>query len=92
VIETKTVWQCTGSEAHRDAALGLDTIILSFRSEGNTYTVSVSGRAETKAHELVGALRAAAATLINAAGGDMRELGAQTLEEAAMDTGDQRAS
>jgi hypothetical protein len=92
MTETKSVWRCIDVRTDHDEKEGTDAITLAFKSDGHLYAVTVAARANVMASELVNALRAAAAQLINAAGGDMSSVGAQTLGEAAMDTGDQRAN
>jgi hypothetical protein len=87
----KTLWHVTGA-SYIDTDPEVDVIAVTVEGLGHEYAVCVSGHKKLSGDEIVYALRAAAAGLIRAAGGDLSAVGCETPEQSMFDTGDQRAS
>lgn len=88
---TKTMWRITGS-VWVDTDPELDVIALTVSGRGKEFAVTCAGPKGMEADEFITAIRAAAAGMLLAVGGDMSQVGAESVEESAFDTGDQRPS
>jgi hypothetical protein len=88
---TRTVWSVVGSD-WIDTDPTCDVIAIQLRANGKEYAVVCSGPKGMDSNEFIPAVRAAAAAMIHAVGGDMSTVGAGTLDEAKFDTGTQRPS
>jgi hypothetical protein len=87
--QTSTLWRVTGSDWIDDEP-DVSTIALSLRANNEDYAVACTGPKGMKSDQFISALRAAAAALIGASGGDLSTVGAAQL--GLFDTGDQRAN
>ena len=90
-VKTTTLWH-TLSAQWIDTDPACDCVALALQSAGKVYAVVCSGPKGMKSDEFIAAIRAAAATLINAAGGDMKDVGATFANDPTFDTGNQRAN
>jgi hypothetical protein len=68
-----------------------DVIAISLQASGREYVVACSGPKGMNSNDFIPAVRAAAASLIRAVGGDMSVVNACDIN-AVFDTGDQRAN
>jgi hypothetical protein len=87
--QTNTLWRVTGSDWMDDEP-DVSTIALSLRANNADYAVACTGPKGMKSDQFISALRAAAAALTGASGGDLSTVGASQL--GLFDTGDQRAN
>jgi hypothetical protein len=87
--QTSTIWRVTGYDWMDDEP-DVSTIVLSLRTNNEDYAVACTGLKGMKSDQFISALRAAAAALIGASGGDISTVGAAQL--GLFDTGDQRAN
>lgn len=88
-VKTSTLWGVTGAD-WLDTEEDVDSITLSLRSNGEDHAVACTGPKGMKSDQFISAIRAAAAALIQANGGDITTVGAAQL--GLFDTGDQRAN
>jgi hypothetical protein len=87
----QTLWHIT-SASYIDTDPELDVMAVTVTGLGREYAVCVSGHKHLNANEIISALRAAAAGMIVACGGDLSVVGCSTTDDAKFDTGNQRAS
>jgi hypothetical protein len=85
---TRTSYHLVHMAGVRDEDMDLITIVV--RAEAKEYAVVISGPSGMSSTDVSGALRGATAHYISAAGGDASVVGAQSPDEALMDTGTQR--
>jgi hypothetical protein len=90
-IKTSTVWRCIDAQ-WVDTDPTCSVIALVLQSNGKEFCVVCSGPKGMKSNDFIPAVRAAAASMLAASGGDLSAVGASTLDEAKFDTGDQRAN
>jgi hypothetical protein len=91
VKTTTTVWRCLDAQ-WVDGDPTCSVIALTMQSNGKEYAVVCSGPKGMKSNEFISAIRAAAASLIAAAGGDLKDTGCSAANDSTFDTGDQRAN
>lgn len=91
MTKTSTLWKIVSCD-WVDKDPDLDVIAISVKGPGGLYAVVCSGHKGMKSDEFITAIRAAAAGLIVAGGGDLSVVGAATLEDSKFDTGNQRPS
>ncbi len=92
-VKTSSLWHMTGATwIDKDPAC--DVMAVTVNGRGQDYVVCVSGFKGMKVNDIVNAMRAAAAGLIHAAGGDMSVVGCTSPDDnaALFDTGNQRPS
>jgi len=90
-VKTHTLWRALDAQ-WVDSDPTCDVIALTMQSNGKEYAVVCSGPKGMRSPEFTSAIRAAAATLLAAAGGDMADVGASAANDPTFDTGDQRAN
>jgi hypothetical protein len=88
-VKTSTLWRVTGAD-WLDAEPDVDTITISLRANSEDFAVACTGPKGMKSDKFIAALRAAAAALIRANGGDISAVGAEELD--LFNTGSQRAN
>jgi hypothetical protein len=88
-VPTATLWRVTGAK-WLDTDEEFDSISLLIRSNGEDYAVACTGPKGMKSDQFISAIRAAAAALIQANGGDITTVGAAHPD--LFDTGDQHAN
>jgi hypothetical protein len=88
---TKSLWHVTGAD-YVSTDPEVDVMVVTVAGLGTEYAVCVSGHKNMDSNEMVSALRAAAAALILASGGDPADVGCGTPDTDRFDTGDQRPS
>lgn len=88
---SKSLWHVLGAD-YIDKDPEVDVMLVTVAGLGTEYAVCVSGHKKMNSSEMIQALRAAAAALIQASGGDMGDVGCSTPELSKFDTGNQRPS
>ena len=90
-VKTHTVWRCLEAQWVDDDP-SCSVIALTMQMGGQEYAVVCSGPKGMRSPEFISAIRAAAAALLAAAGGDMKVVGGEPANDPMFDTGDQRAN
>lgn len=93
-VKTQTTWRAVNAQ-WINSDPDQDTALITLQSEGDLYAVACSGPKNMGPNDIISAMRVATATLINAAGGDMGDVGVVgvgSLDISQLDTGDQRAN
>jgi hypothetical protein len=88
-VVTRTLWQVLDAE-WIDTDPTFDTLAMNLRANGKDFAVAVSGPKGMTSVDFIPAVRAAAAAMLNAVGGDVKDVGAEVIDQ--FYTGDQRAS
>lgn len=91
MTETKSLWRVTGCD-WIDTDPAVDVIAVAVTGYGKTFAVTCAGPKGMNSTDFTTAMRAAVAGLLLSAGGDLKAVGAETLEESKFDTGNQRVS
>lgn len=90
-VPTATLWRCLDAQ-WIDTDPECDVIALTMRADGKDFNVACAGPKGMRSTDFIPAVRAAAAALIAAVGGDLAMVGASTPTDNTFDTGDQRAN
>jgi hypothetical protein len=90
-VKTHTLWRALDAQWVDDDP-SCSVIALTMQSNGKEYAVVCSGPKGMESNEFISAIRAAAASLIAAAGGDLKDTGCSAANDPKFDTGDQRAN
>ena len=90
-VKTSSLWRTLDAQ-WIDSDPACDVIALTMQSNGKEYAVVCSGPKGMKSNEFISAIRAAAASLIAVAGGDLKDTGCSAANDPTFDTGDQRAN
>ena len=88
-VKTATLWSVTGAD-WIDNEKDVDSITVSLRANNEDYAVACTGPKGMMSDQFISALRAAAAALVVANGGDASIVGAEQID--LFNTGDQRAN